>query len=169
MSDVFKEQIVKKIPTTKDFLIKAGLVLLVIVIFFVSATLIPSFAMFIVLAAGVGVYYLFSFFNVEYEYVFTNGELDIDIIYNKNRRKRVFNADIRSIDIMCRIDDNNHIHDFNGAQEIKNYSSGKENENTYAFMTSYKGKRIKVIIEPNEMMINAFSTVLTPRKLIKKV
>ena len=70
---------------------------------------------------------------------------------------------------MAHVDDMNHSHDFDSAQETKNYASGVTTNDTYAFLTAYKGKKLKIIIEPNEMMIKSFSTVLTPRKLFKKI
>ena len=41
-----------------------------------------------ILALLYGAYYINCSFNVEFEYILTNGELDIDKISNKKRRKR---------------------------------------------------------------------------------
>lgn len=169
MGDVFKEQIVKRQGNFKDTLKKVGIVIAVIVITFVSM-LIPYVQEFfyIVMAAAVfGAYQLFSFINVEYEYLFTNGELDIDIIYSRSRRKRQFTGFVKDFEIMAHVENPNCTRSFDNAQETKDYSSGQVLPNTYAFLTTYKGKRLKIIIEPNEMMVNAISTVLSPRKFIK--
>ena len=169
MHDIFKEQIVKKQPTGKDNLKKFGLIFAVIVVFFVSAALIFEFAFFITIIAGFGAFWVMGMLKIEYEYVFTNGELDIDIIYNQRKRKRLFTGNVKDFEIMAHIEDNMHVRAFDSANEIKNYSSGITGNNTYAFLTAYKGKKLKVIFEPNEMMLGAISTVLTPRKLFKKV
>ena len=165
MGDVFKEQIIKRKPSTKDGLIRVGLIIAVFLIMMIAFIIIPAFAPFIALAAGFGAWYLMSFLKVEYEYAFTDGELDIDAIYNRSRRKRVFSARVNDFEIMAHIDDKMRIAEFQNAQETHDYSSGVVSENTYAFMLNYRGKRTKIIIEPNEVMLKALATVLTRRRL----
>ena len=168
MREVFKEQLVKKQPSQKTKLIKAGVIFLLIIIFFLIFPYAGQFTPIIMLALGFGAYYLFGTFNVEYEYIFTNGELDIDCIYSKSRRKRQFTGVVRDFEIIAHVEDRNHTHAFDSATETKDYSSGIVKDNTYAFLTSYKGKKLKIIIEPDEVMVQAFSTAITPRKFFKK-
>ena len=166
MGDVFKEQIVKRQQTAKDFAIKACLwILFAILGFGLLIVIPPQFALLLILALGFGANYLMGFLNVEYEYVFTNGELDIDVIYNRARRKRVFTASVKSFEIMAHVEDLSRAGSFDGAQEVKDFSSGVVGENTYAFMTNYNSKRLKVIIEPNEKMLKAISGSLSRSKL----
>jgi len=171
MGDVFKEQLVKKAATGKDTAIRFGIVALAVIILFIcmNVTFLQTFILFIAAALCFGAYLLITRFNIEYEYIFTNGELDIDIIYNKNNRKRLFSSTVKDFEIMAHVQDTAHTHELSNTTETKDYSSGVVGPNTYAFITSYKGKRLKIIIEPNEMMMKAFSTVLTPRKLYKKL
>ena len=166
--DVFKEQIVKKEPTFKNNLIKGGVIFFIVLVFILIFPYAGEFTTIIVAALGFGAYFLFGFLNVEYEYIFTNGELDIDCIYAKSRRKRQFSGVVRDFDIMAHVEDRDHASDFNSATETKDFSSGKVKNNTYAFLASYKGKKLKIIIEPDEVMVQAFSTVITPRKFFKK-
>ncbi|MCL2286971.1 MAG: DUF6106 family protein [Firmicutes bacterium] len=166
ISDVFKEQIVKKKETTMDRMKRIGLILAVIIIFFVVlATPAAQFVAIIVAAAGFGAFYLMNFLRVEYEYIFTNGELDIDIIYNRSRRKRLFSSHVNKIEIMAHVEDMNHAGSFSGAQEICNYSSGENGPDTYAFLINQGGKMKKVIIEPNEKMLKAISGSMSRTKL----
>ena len=169
MNDVFKEQIVKRKKSGKDTAKKFGLIAALFIIFFVTLVLVQAFAFIITVVAGFGAFWLMGMLNIEYEYVFTNGELDIDIIYNQNKRKRLYTGTVKDFDVMAHVDDKNHVRDFDGANETKDYSSGVTTNDTYAFLTSYKGKRLKIIFEPNEMMIKAIASVLTPRKLFKKI
>ena len=169
MGDIFKEQIVKRQPSTKDSLKRVGLILAALFITLIVFTFVPGLAPFIVVAIVFGAWYLMSFLKVEYEYAFTDGELDIDIIYNRARRKRVFTARVNDFEIMTHVDDKTHMGSFSGAQEVRDYSSGVTNENTYAFLINYKGKRLKVIIEPNAVMLKALATVLTRRRLHVKM
>lgn len=95
--DTFIEQLVIKGSTPKDTLAKAGLVVaaLVLVILFMFLPILlglPSLSgIGLLLAAGscYGAYYLISGMSVEYEYIVTNGEIDVDKIIAKRRRKRM--------------------------------------------------------------------------------
>jgi hypothetical protein len=171
LGEVFKEQLVKRASNSKDTAKRIGIIVLAVLILFIC-TIIPviqSFLMFIVVGVAFGAFFLMSLLNVEYEYAFTNGELDIDIIYNRSRRKRAFSGIVKDFEVMAHVDDKAYAGDFHNVTEIKDFSSGVVNVNTYAFLSTYKGKRLKIIIEPNDMMLKAFSTVLTPRKLHKKL
>ena len=44
---------------------------------------------------------MFRNLNVEYEYVFVNGDLDIDKIMNKARRKRMFSVDADQMELLA--------------------------------------------------------------------
>ena len=167
---VFKEQLVKRRQTSKDSMKRYGLifgVFVITVIAFMSP--LAPFAPFIMFAAGFGAWFLMSYLKIEYEYAFTDGELDIDAIYNRSRRKRVFSARVNEIDIMAHVEDETHKHAFDSAQETRDYSSGVVNDDTYAFLINYRGTRLKVIIEPNEVMLKAIASVLTRRRLHVKV
>lgn len=165
MNDVFKEQIVKRHPTSKDTLKRVGLVLAVFAVMIITFMLITPFAPVITLVAGFGAWFLMSYLRVEYEYAFTDGELDIDVIYNRSRRKRLFSAKVKDFEIMAHVEDKMRMGEFQGAAETLDYSSGVVSNDTYAFLTNYKGKRTKIIIEPNAVMLKAMATVLTRRKL----
>ena len=169
MSNVFKEQIVKRQSTAKDTLIRACLVIVATMVSMLALILAPAFGAFIAVAAIFGAWFLMSFLRVEYEYAFTDGELDIDAIYNRSRRKRMFSGRVNDFEIMAHVEDNMHMGSFGSAQEIRNYASGVTTDNTYAFLTNYKGKRVKIIIEPNEMMLKAMASVLTRRRLHVKM
>jgi hypothetical protein len=168
MNDIFKEQIVKRKATTLHAAIRFGLIFGVALTFIIG-TIYSAWGVYIAVLAGLGAWFIMGRLNVEYEYVFTNGELDIDIIYNKASRKRIFNGRVADFEIMAHVDDVNHMGSFMGATATANYSSGETTESTYAFLTHYQGKRMKIIFEPNEMMFTAIATSLPPRKLFKRV
>jgi len=168
MGDVFKEQIVKRQSTAKDMAIRVCLVIAVIIVFFISFGIIVEFVVLITAAAAFGAYYLISFSKVEYEYIFTNGELDIDAIYNRSRRKRMFSSHVNDFEIMAHIDDQNHAGAFKSAEVVKDFSSGTSGADTYVFLINKNSKRMKVIIEPNDKMLSAISGIMSRTKLHTK-
>ena len=88
MDDFYTEQLIKKQADSKDTLKKVGLIALTVVsvllVFVIPVGIILPVVMIVIDVL------MFRNLNVEYEYVFVNGDLDIDKIMNKARRKRMF-------------------------------------------------------------------------------
>ncbi|HAH79153.1 MAG TPA: hypothetical protein DCL64_06515 [Ruminococcaceae bacterium] len=99
--DIFVEQIVKKKFGPRDYGIAAATVVVGLALIFLSLQIPP-----IVLLVTVGVcfaaYYIISSRNLEFEYSVTNGDITIDKIINRRRRKRVISVDAREIEEMGR-------------------------------------------------------------------
>lgn len=97
MTDHFTEQLVKKQPSSGDTakklaVIAGGLLLMAATIFIAFAT-----GLFIILtitlALGYLCYFLLADMAIEYEYTFTNGEIDIDKIKGKRKRQHLITVD----------------------------------------------------------------------------
>jgi hypothetical protein len=160
MTDVFIEHLVKRRPNSTDMIKRSGLIFGVLLIMFLSSTFVPMIAPFLTVGAGFGAFILHGRLNKEYEYILTNAELDIDVIYNRRTRKHLVTLDVKGIEVMAHVSDTKHAHSMSNAQETFDYGTGAETENTYAFITTHGGKRTKFIIEPNEKLKNAFSNIL---------
>ena len=168
MVDIYKEQLVKRNPNNKDRLIKIGVIAGVVLVLFISMSIIPAFGMIITIAVGFGAYIFLGRLKREYEYSFTNGELDIDVIYNRSSRKRVFSGNVRSFELMAHVDDPSHQNSFASASEVKDYSTGTTSDRSYAFLVNYNSKRQKIIIEPNNELLEAIAKTLTRSKFYPK-
>lgn len=105
--------------------------------------------------------------NCEFEYAYTNGTLDIDVIMNRKKRKRVFEGNVSEFEVMAHIDDKEHLAIYDNIP-TENLGSGEVLGNTYVFVTTYKGKRKKFIIEPREDILMAMRKDLTPRRMFLK-
>lgn len=101
--DNFAEQLVKKHQTgserTKKFLIMFGGSMLTFVLAAISVVLlgnglIPFIGLLLAAGAGYGTFTLLQNMYVEYEYTFTNGELDIDKIIAKKKRKELVSLSV---------------------------------------------------------------------------
>ena len=98
--DNIAEQLVEKRRTgadlAKKILISAGA--LIIASFFMYIAMMGFFVMVIlavlVLAGGV---WLLGNFNIEYEYILTNNDLDIDKVIGKRKRKRMISLGVRAL------------------------------------------------------------------------
>ena len=100
--DRFSEQLVAKQPTGKDMFLRglyiaAAMLLIGAFVFFLGA-----FGMWIIvlaLSAAViwGLVWLLQGTSVEYEYIVTNDDLDIDKIIGRRKRKRLITVSLRSV------------------------------------------------------------------------
>lgn len=160
----FKEQIVKKQANGMDMLKKAVIVIVAIVLSFFSFIFLSVLAVVAVAAIWFGAWFLLQRTNKEFEYVFTNGDLDIDTIYSKSRRKRSFSANIREFETVAKVNDSNYASEMRNFQEVLDFSSGANENNTYAAMLTYNGKKTKMLFEPNEKILEAMKHYI-PRKL----
>jgi hypothetical protein len=112
--DNFSEQLVKRQPTSSDsikkVLIYGGGILLTVILLVVSfvtmGSIISMFGFVLAAAAGYGTYFLGQSTYVEYEYTFTNGELDIDKIIAKKKRRPLISAETRKFTAFGRYDEN---------------------------------------------------------------
>lgn len=91
--DTFFEQLIKIKLTGKAKAIIVAIIavdaIIVAALLFLSLFLAPMFMLLIVAAAIYGGYKLISLLTIEYEYIYTNGDLDVDKIVAQSSRKRM--------------------------------------------------------------------------------
>ena len=92
MNDVFVEQIVEKRQDLKTVLLKTGIVLAALLLssVFLFFGILRMFFPFVFAVSIYGAYLLIRSQNFEFEYSFTNGDLDIDRIFSRRSRKGSF-------------------------------------------------------------------------------
>ena len=168
--DLFSEYIVKKKKDGKDILKIAGIVIaaIILVLFSFALVAIPLLSSFAVLVtAGVvyGAYYLITNLNVEYEYIVTNGELDVDTILNRRKRKRIITVHSKTFELVAPVGSSEYKGEENGNfTRVIDASSGRDNAKAYFAIFSKDGQRIKLIFEPTQKMLDAFKTFV-PRNV----
>ncbi|OON96735.1 MAG: hypothetical protein ATN36_04835 [Epulopiscium sp. Nele67-Bin005] len=153
MGDIFKEQLIQARRTSKD---KTSLVAIVASTISLSVVVLWLFGgMGAVVIVGIVLLanYLRSFLSREYEYAITNNELDIDVIYNKQRRRRIKTIDLRNITMMASIADDRHKEQLLRVEKAIDCSDGKLEANTYAIIYSVNGETLKILLTPNNEML----------------
>ena len=163
MSDYYTEQLVKKQTDTKDIVTKVALLMItllsvLIVFVFPLGLIIPILAIILDII-------MFRRLNVEYEYLFVNGDLDIDKIMNKAKRKRLFSMNVEDLEILAPAD----APELRPYQNIKtkNFCSGSGQAKVYALVRVEKGEMEKILFEPNDTIIEGFY-MKAPRKVIHR-
>ncbi len=161
--DTFIEYIVKKKKTAKDYLITAGIVLALLV--FAALCLLLNRMFFgipfiLLVFAGWGAYTLITASNVEFEYILTNTELDIDKIIARRARKRAVTVNFKEIEVCAGTDNPNfrHILERNVSRTEKLYGDINSG-NVYFVDFSRDGEKIRVLFEPNEKILNEIKKI----------
>ena len=103
MGDLYSELLVKKDKTAKDSLLKYGLIVLTVLAVFAGLIITPL-ALIIAVALGIACYFVIPKTDVEYEYLFINGDFDIDMIMSKTKRKKVKSFKLSEADLAAPLD-----------------------------------------------------------------
>ena len=159
MKDVFMEQLIRRVPTGITALAKMGIIAAAIILAFLVTTIrvLDLFVPILWCVIVFGAYILWKRTTVEYEYALTNNELDIDTIHGKSARKRFFSGNVRDFEAFRPVGSSDFAHTFNAANVRANCSSRKNNDNLYEFVATYQGKRMHIIFEPREDILNAIT------------
>lgn len=91
---------------------------------------------------------------VEYEYIFTNGELEIDIIYEMKRRRKAVLFDMKDIEIMAR-ENSDYIKNFNNIPKKQKKLYNKNEENIFSIVLSTeKSGRMLINFTPDNTLLD---------------
>lgn len=162
MNDIYTEQLLKKQSSSKDNRIK--FILIVLTLGVVVMTLgNPLWLLGILIMIGVDVW-VFRSLNVEYEYLYINGNLDIDKIMSKSRRKKVFEMEINDLEVMA-LRGEAELKMYQGLK-VQDYSSGNTNSRQYEMIVIQNGEKKRIIFEPNDVIVDGMR-MLAPRKVHK--
>lgn len=157
--DIFMEKIVARRKTSKDYLkifglLLAALILLILISMFGGYVgfLLPL----LLVGLGYGLYMLLTSMNIEYEYIVTNGDLDIDQIIARRKRKRIFSCKAKEVELMAKVGSD----EWRDAQKQPNRklldcSAVINAENNWFILAEYKSQRYIVVFAPDERMLKS--------------
>ncbi len=172
--DVFLEYLLDKKSTSADILKKVGIVIAAFVVMLIVINVFALFGQFMLtyvplaLAAIVyGAYVLMRNFNIEYEYIFTNGELDIDVIKSRKVRKRLTSLSTKNIELMARKENSIYKRDFESEAIAKKYDAVFDPAKGGIFCAIYNvdGVRTMLTFQPPEKLAEAMKK-MNPRAVI---
>ncbi len=96
--DHYNEQLLTKVTDTKDILKRVAIGLGLLLVIFLSLMAMMMFGAFMLIIVPIGgcylAYILFTNTFVEYEYIVTNNDLDIDKIVGRRKRKRLITVNL---------------------------------------------------------------------------
>ncbi len=117
----------------------------------------------VILVIDVGILiFAFSRANSEWEYIFVDGQIDFDQIYNGSTRKHRDRIDFDDVEVIAPTGSSALSYYLNKDVKIFDYSS-KSGSNTYDIIVRKKNSVARIIFEPNEKMLG-FMKQKSPRK-----
>lgn len=155
--DTFYEQIISVKKTGKSWAAVVGIWLLALIVMAVSlllmCTIFSFIAVFLFAGAIYGAYKWSSRFSVEYEYIITNGTVDIDKIMAKSMRKRMLSFNLSDV---SRLEKYNPAAQINGKFSSKIIACNQNDPNAYLMVASIEGNGDALIVmAPNDRMKGA--------------
>jgi hypothetical protein len=108
--DNFYEQLEKTEETTNYKMIKIAMYVFGVIAILCLSTVLIIPCIFSVIVA-VAAFFMKKKAYVEYEYVFTNGIIDIDAIYEQKKRKRLASFDAKDMELLAEAN-SNYVKDF---------------------------------------------------------
>ena len=160
----------KKKPTAMDFFKKLGIVIAALIL---SYLIIFGFyqvqflrAYIFIALAGV-VYFSIIFmrnFDLEYEYIFTNGELEVDAVKARKTRKRIVSISCKNIELMASDKNMNYKRDFEDGVFAKKYNAvfNPDDGRIYHVIFSKNGERSLLTFQPPVKLLEAMQK-MNPR------
>lgn len=169
--DLFAEQLVKKKRDSRDFLkiilSIVGALVLIVLLGMLSAFMpfVGMFMLIIVVGIIYALYILITSTNLEYEYAFTAGELDVDAVINARRRKRVTSFVIDDMEILAHKSNDDFSRYMNNPGLKKIYAcTDREAEDLYFAAYTENGSGRLLLFNPNEKILGYFKA-MAPRKV----
>lgn len=167
--DIFLEKIIKRKKTIADGLVIISIVLsaIIVILFITALQFIQAFAPLLIVGVGYLAYILIRNRNIEYEYIVTNGDLDIDMIIAQRKRKRVFTGNCKDFEIVAKMTSGQYNNSYDSIKKRINAVTAMDSQDVY-FLVSAKdgGEKVLIFFEPHAKMVESFKKYI-PRKVFE--
>jgi len=156
--DTFIEQIVPKKKDGKEKLIIALILIAFVLVLFLAyvfgrISFVMPLIPFVLLGSGYGGWYLITAQNKEFEYCVTNGDIDIDLIIARRKRKRLVSVAGRKVESLLPYD---AAKSTVGYQRVVIAAASLQEQGLWCFTYhSKKNGSTLVVFQPEQRVLNA--------------
>lgn len=162
--DAYAEWLVKRKAPPYAIPLKVLMVILCIISVFLALN--ALIGIIVLVLAGAASYYVFTNLSVEFEYLFVEGDLTIDRILARSRRKKLLECKKDEIQIVAP-SDSYVLKDYEkGGMKITDCSSRQAGARRYALIYQRGPECVKVIFEPNDRVLHAMWRAI-PSKVVR--
>ena len=140
---------------------------LFIVGIFVCLFVLPIISIYFLLFSSVVAFitaYYYPRMNVDYEYIFVDGQIDFDKITGQRGRKTLIRIDLDQVEVAAPAD--SHALDAYKGKRIKekDFTSGNKNKKPFVIIGYAKEEMVRILFEPSEKMVD-YMKMKSPRKV----
>ena len=149
MYNVSTEQIIKVKAPKNAFIFK----IIMIIACILAVTTIPqthAFGLLLFVVLVVFTVFVFRYYNAEYEYSLVDGELTVDRIMARTRRKRCGVYDLSKAELVAKTGSQDH-----RQLRTHDYTSNEGNEAVVIYTFNVNNEMERLLIEPSESMLEA--------------
>ena len=161
MEDTFIELVLPKKPTPLETMRKPLLVLVTVLLAVAGFFIHPFFIIGLLVMIFVDSV-VFPRFNVEYEYSYVNGELDIAAIYSKSSRKELAQIDLTDAECIAPLG-SHELDAYGDTFKTVDYSVRQESVRPFVAVKGGETKQ-KILVQLNDPMLSDLRTRM-PRKV----
>ena len=179
MDEMFLEQMVKRGNAQKDmqrriFVVLCGIAIIGLPNLFGASVVYMVTPVLVVLVALL-VWILWRQSAKEYEYIYTEGSLDIDVIYGQSTRRHLVTFDCRACRMIVPCQTKRYEHEIFEKKYGKTIYAckGTPDEDTYVILGQVGDVDYRVFFEPNERLITAIhqyspkNSLIAPKRVEK--
>ena len=127
---------------------------IVVMVVLMAGMIITTWLAILGVAVGVALFWYWPRFDIMWEYIYCDGQIDFDQILGGEKRKTILRIEIENADVIAPSDSER----LGGYSQlpVKDYSSLEDDAKKYAVVTKLPNKDSKVMIlfEPSEQMLD---------------
>lgn len=164
MFDISVEQILKVKPPGRALAYK---VLMITACVFSAFFVIYAIGVLSTALLAVFTFFLFQYYDAEYEYILVEKTMDVDRIMARSRRKHLGTYDFSKMEMMAppghaKLETYERMN-----CKVFNYASGYCPEREYIVFMNSNQEMVKLILEPDEKILSALEKI-APRKVYRR-
>ena len=155
--DFYKDLLVPKKQGFFTTILKMCLLALTATIVVWSFLLLRGLAAIVVIGVIYFTWYLIKYFDIEYEYIYLNGEIDFDKIIAKTTRNRLITVKAKNVELYGVYDDQAKAKLQNSdIKKVFNFDSGNNNKLYYMTTKDKEFGKTLIIFEPDDRIREDF-------------
>ncbi|MCR5684998.1 MAG: DUF6106 family protein [Lachnospiraceae bacterium] len=165
MNGLYAECYIKHNPTAMQKAGKIGVIAAAVLLLLAGIVLVNGVLAFLGIVAVIGFYFLYPMFDIAYEYVFVDGQIDFDKISGGEKRKNMLRIDLDNVEIMAP-SQSHHLDSYRNQQgfEKKDFTSNTPDKTVYCIYMSHNSGKLAIYFEPDQKIID-YSRQKAPRKV----
>ena len=173
VQDTFIEQMVKRGTKEKDRLHRAILIICALIVlsipWIIGFNAVYLVEPVLIMIVGLGVWILWRRPSKEYEYIDTEGAIDIDVVYGRSSRKHLFSIDARKASLIAPALDPKAKEQTEGKSFDRKIMAceGEIKEDTYVLIGEYQSRKYLIYWEPDERILDGIKHYAPRHSIIR--